>query len=996
MGFYSEEVPIQEPIEDNEVLTLPSAAPTASLDAPKAQPMVESERGSRFAMTTNTIITIDTPDVDTNIAYGEEVAITGHLYEDYDNNGSYDPDVDIPVPDAPVYVFFAGEDEDNFVIKTTDENGLFKWDKENYEQNVVGNTEIKAQYFGQYTINGSEWFPVDQKLGFNEDNDYYFDVSYWYNASSGKWEYNLTGNGKFDPGVPVPGRKIRVGGDVIVADDGDIPDLWDSGDTLLQDPLAHNSSDYINNYRVPGWKFSGPLIDEEIPDVDGAVRWADDDGDWNWTNDDVGSDGIPGTNDADGTEANGRPDPGEPRVDEDINFTYYRKASVNIINVSLWHPAEIDAVVWNSSDKVTDKATVGETINIIGKLKNTIFPNKNVGGRTIKFNIFGTSIAETKRTDNQGNFNYSYKIPESPSMRVGKRVIDIIFDEVLYDDDYDINNAKYPSYLTKTSLSLQNEEISLRIYRPTHIIWEYEVMNEPMVGYLYKSISINGTVVDDNNNPLYTTVYHDDGTSEILLLDAYKLKFEWGREVNRYYDYLERDLLDASGNFSILNYEIKDPFQELGEIRIKITTTMNESQTYYHSIAEEETVTVRGNTIMQLWIDQDRDTYKDETVKNQKGKLADFITRTPYEDKNGKVWNFNNVIVYGRLAIRERPDNGINGKNVLYKWEDEDEWRDTLTQPIDIDLNGKFSSDETGMFIIPDPNPLKHDPPKIINPSDPLGPLTLTVKYEDQGGFYDKIELSKDFDIVAMTRMIINPGSGIKGENVTITGRLVDDLSPPNGVPHQEINLYWEDLKGELLEDDKFDPIKLSDAYIGNVTTDSDGKFFFYSEEILTRDIDVGQGYIVGIFDGSVPPYTGTDAYIGSNSDEVQFNVSSKTKIKIDTKPNKLIRGKHFTLQGTILELYKGDENPDSKVLLTIADVGQMELYSRNIDQSLETRITNLEVEFKSEGGYKVTGIVPYNLEVTVQKTFGIYPLRSRVSMRFGLRPTLRSYHLRQ
>jgi hypothetical protein len=182
-------------------------------------------------------------------------------------------------------------------------------------------------------------------------------------------------------------------------------------------------------------------------------------------------------------------------------------------------------------------------------------------------------------------------------------------------------------------------------------------------------------------------------------------------------------------------------------------------------------------------------------------------------------------------------------------------------------------------------------------------------------------------------------------------------------VPHQEINLYWEDLKGELLEDDKFDPIKLSDAYIGNVTTDSDGKFFFYSEEILTRDIDVGQGYIVGIFDGSVPPYTGTDAYIGSNSDEVQFNVSSKTKIKIDTKPNKLIRGKHFT-QGTILELYKGDENPDSKVLLTIADVGQMELYSRNIDQSLETRITNLEVEFKSEGGYKVTGIVPYNLEV--------------------------------
>jgi hypothetical protein len=193
---------------------------------------------------------------------------------------------------------------------------------------------------------------------------------------------------------------------------------------------------------------------------------------------------------------------------------------------------------------------------------------------------------------------------------------------------------------------------------------------------------------------------------------------------------------------------------------------------------------------------------------------------------------------------------------------------------------------------------------------------------------------------------------------------LVDDLSPPRGVPDQEIDLYWEDLKGALLDDDEFDPMKLADAHLGNVTTDSNGNFFFYSEEILVRDIDVGQGYIVAIYEGSIAPYTDTDAFIGSNSDEVQFNVSSKTKIELTSKPSKLIRGKHFTMEGNIVEMYQGNKNPDSKVLLTIADVGQMEIYTRNVGSSSEIRITNLEVEFKSEGGFTVTGIMPYNLDV--------------------------------
>lgn len=49
--------------------------------------------------------------------------------------------------------------------------------------------------------------------------------------------------------------------------------------------------------------------------VDTGNDGLDNDGDWNVLTDDVGSDGVPNTNDPDGTEGNGLPDPGEPNVD---------------------------------------------------------------------------------------------------------------------------------------------------------------------------------------------------------------------------------------------------------------------------------------------------------------------------------------------------------------------------------------------------------------------------------------------------------------------------------------------------------------------------------------------------------------------------------------------------------------------------------------------------------------------------------------------------------
>jgi len=64
----------------------------------------------------------------------------------------------------------------------------------------------------------------------------------------------------------------------------------------------------FTNY-VSGLGSLNPMIDERRDDLD------DNDGDWSAEFDDIGSDGVPGSDDADGSEGNGWPDTGEPNFD---------------------------------------------------------------------------------------------------------------------------------------------------------------------------------------------------------------------------------------------------------------------------------------------------------------------------------------------------------------------------------------------------------------------------------------------------------------------------------------------------------------------------------------------------------------------------------------------------------------------------------------------------------------------------------------------------------
>ena len=130
--------------------------------------------------------------------------------------------------------------------------------------------------------------------------------------------------------------------------------------------------------------------------------------------------------------------------------------------------------------------------------------------------------------------------------------------------------------------------------------------------------------------------------------------------------------------------------------------------------------------------------------------------------------------------------------------------------------------------------------------------------------------------------------------------------------------------------------------------------------------MEVGKGYVLAKYDGSVPPYTPTNAYIGCYSKEVPFNVSAYTRLEMaeNSKNMRLIRGKSFSVEGSVVELFKDNKNTDTKVILGIADVDQMELHIKNLDENEEIQITNIKVEYKSEGRFTISGTAPYNLDV--------------------------------
>ncbi|MCK5561151.1 MAG: DUF4129 domain-containing protein, partial [Thermoplasmata archaeon] len=536
----------------------------------------------------------------------------------------------------------------------------------------------------------------------------------------------------------------------------------------------------------------------------------------------------------------------------------------------------------------------------------------------------------------------------------------------------------------------KTEEKFVRVYRTTYV--EFEKTGDDAIGYLYKPIQINGTIRDNNGNPLTEMISHDDDTSETILPDAYRLFFEWGTEMERFYDKREFDIA-TDGSFSI-NYIISDPYQTLGPVTVTISITANLTQTYYQPCSDSNTYIVRGFTDMDLWIDQDQDGKYNEVVgKNKEGPTADFITRVPYKDSQGVTHNWQLVTVYGRLFNKERPTEGIDGRDVAVWWDEDEANKDTVvTQSwVDLNKNGKEDDKEDGIFTFT----------RTIDSNSALGPIIAKAEYLGEDSYYDSAYAQQTFYVVATTQVKVTGGDVIKGENVTIKGKVVDDRN--TGIPNQNISLYWEDREGELFSgsgeykfggllidtSDKYDNFKLKDHLIGSVMTDSSGNFEFNNYEV-PEDKSVGQSYIVAIYEGTTPPYSVSDAFIGSDSSQIPFNVTAYTIIDLKEKYQDVdfTRGDSFKIEGEILEAYQGKAKSDYPVILEEEEVSKITFWIKSLPAGPEGENSVKIRDFK-KGSFTYNGEIPRDLET------GIAPMEMRFEGTKKYLPSGRtSFHL--
>ena len=141
----------------------------------------------RIPYTTRTHLEVSSPSTNDTFGYLDDVDVRGILYEDFNGNGSFDDGEDFPIPDAPIHVFWGGSGDNEYLVYTNEE-GNFSLSIKN-EEKFKGPNEVQVEYFGEYTVNGTEWFEAVQKLDYNDDNDWWLDL-----ASDG----TIPGNGIFE------------------------------------------------------------------------------------------------------------------------------------------------------------------------------------------------------------------------------------------------------------------------------------------------------------------------------------------------------------------------------------------------------------------------------------------------------------------------------------------------------------------------------------------------------------------------------------------------------------------------------------------------------------------------------------------------------------------------------------------------------------------------------------------------------------------------------
>ncbi|MCU0800046.1 MAG: DUF4129 domain-containing protein [Candidatus Thermoplasmatota archaeon] len=653
---------------------------------------------------------------------------------------------------------------------------------------------------------------------------------------------------------------------------------------------------------------------------------------------------IEGTSEGvDEEKLNGQDDDGDGDIDEDTDAFIARRGCEKRLYVEIWHKTKLTTEV-----KGPDLIDIGGTYTIKGTIRDTSWEETYMGEKVVRVFFDGQPKTDVKTKQSLSGFHSEFEV----SLRI---------DEKIEAGPHKVTVEFSPGYDASRNMFFypSNASVTINVRRPTIILFE-ESESGFQWAYRGTTVFINGTIVDrykwENDKIIEGPRLKIAGTDYSI---EYTYKAWWGepQQVGVYQPLNTVPISDDNGSFSI-PYDIP-PEHPLGPVTITIKTDWDLLRTsnplMYYSWANNgegssTVVKIRAGTTLSLWLDQNKQNGDDEAEG-----LNSFITRKPFKDATGKVFDWNVARVRGKLVDRTQSSGGytkgVDGKEISFTWNFGKTNRQVFTT--ETKDGGLFSFDIS------------------IQPTAVLGPVPIraafdsdiNIDYFDSSTYVDVDGMP--FSIVSYTTLDINTTTGIKGKAVQVSGNLKDDQEA--GIGDKTVQIYrLTSYDGNY--NSLFRPGGLG-KQIGTATTNSAGRLTF-TDYVLEESMSVGSVWIVAKFDGSVqfPPelggirYLPNDAFMPKVSTPTKLTITSETVLALDKVPNIIIRGEQVRLTGKLLESFQGKPQTSRGVAAQTINA-----YIKQGDELIylgsdSTKNDPTIPEFN--GFFDIKGTVPANLRV--------------------------------
>ncbi len=577
----------------------------------------------------------------------------------------------------------------------------------------------------------------------------------------------------------------------------------------------------------------------------------------------------------------------------------------------IWHEVRIDYQV--TSPEIDD-IEIGDILEITGTLEDRDL-GWGLSQKVLHMKFDNNPIYPTTvDTSGTGTFSYQYVIPET--IRAGKHTFTVEFQSTYIDAD----THERPNYFYNDNSST----IEFKVHRTTEFIIDDKTV------YRTDTINITGAIVDNMGEGPDTTIANETFQYEVVI--------NWGTSSDLYYEPGLVCTPYPSGNFS-RQFTIKKT-QPLTRVKVtfhfRVKNAEHGATMYFREASSEAYYTVKARTIIELHI-MDKNGREERDTVSRTGSTSTFKIK-------GVLWDKDLKDSSGHWT------SPIEKMTIQVWWGDKRLYRDSKqkTDPT-TDQFGRFSVDHS------------------LGIEDPIGPVVVRARMEDTywyKGFDtdsysgDGVYFGKVVDVVAKTTIEITGGSGIKGENPVIKGRLYDDRGWKYGIGNRTVELYWKKTK--------FAPLG---STIGQTLTDHKGNFEF-KEFQIPKTQSVGEAYVVGIFRGSPKVvhskdnqkhFSAGDAYDYTESDDVKFNISSYITVTIDPSilnGSRYTRGDTIKISGEVVEVFEGKRSSPPRYVKGVQVSAH--IYWDNFEKSQKLP----DITTDDFGQYEIVATVPKSLLV--------------------------------